>query len=607
MLFDINFSSSKDALLIWSINVIKLSQVLEKLKKAFCNCIRQLKPHILKEERKRGAPIYTALVIDVDNMIIWYFSILIVANWLDFGQSEFLWGAATAAYQVEGAIQEDGRGACIWDTFCALPGRINNGDTGNIAADSYHHLEDDVQLIKNLGLNSFRFSLSWSRILPNGYGPINLSGIAHYSHFIDLLIAAGVQPMVTLYHWDLPQFLESEYAGWLNASRIEEDFVAYADVCFNAFGDRVKLWTTINEPWTASLLGYGTGDFAPGRCSNRSKCAFGDSSTEVYTVGHNMLNAHAAAVQLYRERYQSTQGGKIGIVLNLDFAEPANSDLLADIIAANRMNEFTLGWFGDPIFLGKGYPSSMLHLVGSRLPRFTPAQSKRLHNSVDFLALNSYSMKYAAAADKSSFGVTDSDWQSDQRSTTSMRNSKGKLGGEPAASTWLVVAPEAFRKVLNWVKFRYNNPDVYITENGVDVPGENMSSVPLVLQDEFRINYYQQYLGEVYGAMSAGANIRGYYAWSLIDNFEWKDGYSCRFGLHYVNYSTPMRTRIAKKSAMWYRDWVHESRRTGKPAISYTHDDDTDSRYQRGLFSTWWEYWGHSLMRIPFLPANVDL
>jgi len=399
---------------------------------------------------------------DVSRMIILPCFLFILLAQACFCTEDFLWGTATAAYQVEGASTVDGRGACIWDTFCALPGRIANNDNGTVAADAYHHVEEDVSLMRQMGMNSYRFSLSWSRIMPEGRGQVNHLGIAHYSRLIDLLVAANIQPLVTLYHWDLPQALETEYSGWLNAENIERDFVAYADACFSAFGDRVKMWATINEPWTFSLLGYGSGDFAPGRCSDRTKCALGDSSTESYLVGHTVLNAHAAAVELYRKRYQRAQGGKIGIVLNLDFAEPFDSENAADVAAARRMNEFTLGWFADPIFLGTGYPQSMTDYVGARLPEFTAKQAARLQGSVDFLGLNSYSMKYVKAT-SDGVGAEAGGWSADQRSSISMLNSVGASAGKMAASPWLVVAPGAFKAVLAWVARRYNNPTVYIT------------------------------------------------------------------------------------------------------------------------------------------------
>ena len=481
---------------------------------------------------------------------------------------EFLFGVATAAYQVEGAASIDGRLPSIWDSFSKLPNKTTNGDTGDIAADAYHHLEEDVALMKSMSLNSYRFSLSWSRIIPEGRGAVNALGLRYYNRLIDLLMTANITPVVTLYHWDLPLSLENEYLGWLS-SDIEIDFRAYADVCFSAFGDRVKMWTTINEPWTFSVLGYGTGDFAPGRCSDRMKCTAGNTATETYLVGHNVLNAHASVVELYRTQYQSRQQGQIGIVLNLDWAEPFNISSDVDRTAATRMNEFTFDWFADPLFFGS-YPLSMQIMVGERLPRFTQEQIKRLQGSCDFIGLNHYSMKFVEAIEpdhevslaeafNASVAWKKGGWFDDQKSMISSVDSNGNTGGLHAASPWLVVAPEAFQKVLSYVSERYNSV-IYVTENGVDVPGESQMTVQEALRDVFRINYYKQYLEQLQIAMHRGIDIKGYFAWSLLDNFEWKDGYNYRFGLNYVDYGSAQRNRTPKESAKWYKNYIETHR-----------------------------------------------
>jgi beta-glucosidase/6-phospho-beta-glucosidase/beta-galactosidase len=304
---------------------------------------------------------------------------------------KFLWGTATAAYQIEGGVNQDGRGESIWDVFSHIPGKTKNGDTGDIADDSYNRMYEDIRLMKNLGILAHRFSISWTRILPTGSGKINYLGINFYNKFIDELIRNGIEPMVTIYHWDLPQALEDEYSGWLD-KKIVTDFTNYADICFSYFGDRVKYWITINEPWTFCYLGYVTGLFAPGRCSDRKKCKKGDSSTEGYIAAHNVLNAHAAAVELYRLKYQNIQGGKIAITLNHDWSEPLTQSV-ADIDAAERKNIFSMGWFGDPIAFGH-YPQLMVDVLGSRLPTFTKEESERLKGSFDYWALNHYSTKY---------------------------------------------------------------------------------------------------------------------------------------------------------------------------------------------------------------------
>lgn len=395
----------------------------------------------------------------------------------------FLWGAATAAYQIEGATKEDGRGPSIWDTFAKLDGKVANGETGDIADDSYHKIHEDVLLMKTLGLQAYRFSISWSRILPLGYGEINQAGVDHYNTLIDAVLAAKMVPFVTLYHWDLPQGLEDKYGGLLS-EKFEADFVHYADVCFRHFGDRVKKWVTINEPWTIAYLGYATGQHAPGRCSNRKVCSTGDSSTEPYIVAHNMLNAHAAVVEHYRQRYQSPQGGEIGIVLNLDWGEPLTRDYV-DNAAAMRHNEFSLGWFADPIFFGR-YPSTMRDgttdrhangtVIRTRLPHFTTAQRDRLVGSLDFLGMNHYSTKYYVDPGYDLRGYLGQDslllpinrhqiaeggdagkgWAWDQLAYSTKYDQRGQLIGPQGESGWLNMVPWGFYDVLLYVHNRYS-------------------------------------------------------------------------------------------------------------------------------------------------------
>ena len=481
--------------------------------------------------------------------------------------SSFLWGVATAAYQIEGSTNSSGRGASIWDTFSHNPGKIANGDTGDVADGSYDRVKEDVALIKAMGLNAYRFSISWSRILPRGSladGGANYEAIQHYNFLIDELIDAGIDPMVTLYHWDLPQALEDKYAGWISPL-IEDDFRDYAEVCFTNFGDRVKKWITLNEPWTYSLMGYGTGSFAPGRCSDRSRCAKGNSSTEPYIVAHNSLNAHAAAVELYRTKYQKRQGGVIGITLNHDWAEPRRADSEADKAAAQRRNEFAMAWFLDPLTFGF-YPQSMRRLVGERLPHFSEGKRRRLTGSYDFIGLNHYSSKYYSEPLQDGSGGLgmkgqEGDWGRDQHNVESKYSEFGLLIGQQGASPWLNKVPWGLYKVLKWNTKRYTvagkpPPVLYVTENGCDVPGESTLPLPLALQDSFRIDYHRDYLAAMAEALDEGVDVRGYFAWSLLDNFEWADGYSFRFGLHYVDYSDQNLPRYPKSSAKWYASYV---------------------------------------------------
>jgi beta-glucosidase len=357
----------------------------------------------------------------------------------------FLWGVSTAAYQIEGAVKADGRKDSIWDAFASQSGKIANNENANIADDSYYRYSEDISLLKNLGVNAYRFSLSWPRIIPTGRGNVNEKAIIHYNKLIDEIVAANIEPVVTLYHWDLPQALEDQYDGLLS-SQFESDFVAYADVCFKQFGDRVKKWITINEPWTIALMGYGLGKFAPGRCSDRNQCLHGNSSTESYLVAHNLLNSHAAVVDHYRSHYQQTQVGVIGITLNHDWAEPFDTSNIDDIAAAQRRNEFGFGWFADPLFFGH-YPVSMQEAIGDRLPTFTLSQQQRLVKSLDFLGFNHYTTKYYRDCNEVIVTVTDTTnataskhsvkwggWVDDQCTIDSKYNKNGHFVGPQGES-----------------------------------------------------------------------------------------------------------------------------------------------------------------------------
>jgi len=457
----------------------------------------------------------------------------------------FFWGTATAAIQIEGAHDQDGRGPSIWDTFCANYSKCS-GDDPSVADDHYNRVNEDIRLMSAIGVNSYRMSLSWSRIFPNGTGNTNLKGIQHYQNEIDGLSEAGIQPFVTLYHWDLPQALE-DHGGWLNASTIDA-YVAYANLSFSLFSDRVFHWSTFNEPWVVAYLGYGTGGNAPGRCSNRSICDAGDSSTEPYIVAHNLLIAHARVVQLFRKHYS----GKIGIVVNSDFAYPLNPTDPLDQECAQRWLDFTCGWFADPAFKGD-YPQSMKDRIGARLPAFTEEQKAMLANSSDYFYLNHYTSVYATVLDNTT-GLTPG-WETDV-GVLSTRMRDGKPIGPRAASDWLYVVPDGMRQLLKYIKHRYNSPEIIISENGVDVPDEHNMTVAQAINDTFRIEYFGSYLTAISQAIAVDqVNVKGYFAWSLLDNFEWADGYSKRFGLHYVDYLNN-QTRHPKRSVEFYRQVI---------------------------------------------------
>ncbi|KAI4357107.1 hypothetical protein L6164_001076 [Bauhinia variegata] len=312
----------------------------------------------------------------------------------------FIFGTASSSYQYEGAAKEGGRGPSIWDTFThKYPEKIADRSNGDVAVDEYHRHKEDVGIMREMNLDAYRFSISWSRILPKGKlsGGVNQEGINYYNSLINELLANGIQPFVTLFHWDLPQTLEDEYGGLLS-SRIVDDFRDYAELCFKEFGDRVKHWITLNEPWTVSRNGYAAGNLAPGRCSawQNLNCTGGDSATEPYIVAHNQLLAHAAAVNVYRTKYQASQKGLIGITLVCHWMVPL-SDRKSDQRAAERAVDFMFGWFMDPLTTGE-YPSSMQSLVGNRLPKFSKEQSRLVKGSFDFIGVNYYTSNYAVNA-----------------------------------------------------------------------------------------------------------------------------------------------------------------------------------------------------------------
>ncbi|GAQ83224.1 Beta-glucosidase [Klebsormidium nitens] len=469
----------------------------------------------------------------------------------DMFPQDFAFGAATAAYQVEGAWNKGGRGPSIWDTFSHEPKRILGGDTGDIACDHYNRFKEDVQLIKSMGMGWYRFSISWSRVLPTGRGTVNTEGVAFYNELIDELLRQGVRPFVTLYHWDFPQALETEYGGWLNEQAVL-DFREYARVCFREFGDRVKHWLTFNEPMTFSNLGWGEGIMAPGRSSDRSRSPEGNSATEPYLVSHNVLKAHAAAVEVYRQDFKGTQNGSIGITLDSDWSEPSTS-APEDVEAAQRRLEFTFGWFADPVFRGD-YPASMRRNLGSRLPSFSPAESASLRGSVDFIGVNHYTSRWVGNGSPPESPETSSFYRDAWVDVTAFKD--GAAIGPRGASEWLYIVPWGLEKLLVWISERYGAPPIYITENGVDELNDPALPLEAALHDPTRVKYYQDYLHSVLRAISRGVDVRGYMAWSLLDNFEWMMGYSRRFGLHFVDYKNDLK-RYPKSSAKWWTSFLN--------------------------------------------------
>ncbi|KAI4333178.1 hypothetical protein L6164_018016 [Bauhinia variegata] len=416
----------------------------------------------------------------------------------------FVFGAGMAAYQSEGAANIDGRGPSIWDTFTRQhPEKIWDHSNGDVADDFYHKYKGDIQLMKKIGLDSFRFSISWSRIFPKGKGKINDLGVKFYNNLIDELLSNGITPFVTLFHWDLPQALEDEYGGFLSP-KIVRDYRDFTEFCFKTFGDRVKRWVTLNEPLSYSLNGYNGGTFAPGRCSNYvGNCTAGNSATEPYIVAHHLLLAHAAAVRVYKTKYQAHQKGQIGITLVTHWFEPKFNSI-ADRQAASRAIDFFFGWFAHPITYGD-YPQSMRSLVAARLPRFSKVQSQILKGSYDFLGVNYYTTYYAENAPLTSNSVNRS-YYVDMQSN---------LGGVAEA----------------------NNETKPIRE---------------AIKDGIRIRYYDGHLKSLLQAIKDGVKVKGYYAWSFFDDFEWDAGYTVRFGITYVDFKNKAK-RYLKYSAYWLK------------------------------------------------------
>uniref|UniRef100_A0AAU8GV38 Beta-glucosidase 6 n=1 Tax=Anoectochilus roxburghii TaxID=569774 RepID=A0AAU8GV38_9ASPA len=467
----------------------------------------------------------------------------------------FVFGTASSAYQYEGAVHEDGRGPTVWDKFAHSFGKVIDFSNADVAVDQYHRFEEDVQLMADMGMDAYRFSIAWSRIFPNGTGQINHAGVDYYNKLINALLAKGIKPYVTLFHWDLPQALEDRYKGWIDP-QIINDFATYADTCFKEFGDRVKYWITFNEPHTVAIQGYDVGLQAPGHCSIllHLLCRGGNSATEPYLVAHNILLSHATIVKIYKSKYKAVQKGSIGISFDVMWFEPM-SNSPKDIAATQRALDFQFGWFIDPIFFGE-YPSSMRERVGDRLPKFSPSDSAMVKGSLDFVGINHYTTYYTAENSTNLIGVLLNDTLADS-GTISLPFKDFKPIGDKASSIWLYIVPRGMRSLMNYIKEKYGNPPVIITENGMDDSNNPFVSIKDALKDDKRISYHDEYLGNLSAAIrDDGCDVRGYFVWSLLDNWEWAAGYTSRFGLYFVDYKDNLK-RYPKNSVQWFKSLLN--------------------------------------------------
>ncbi|XP_058070349.1 beta-glucosidase 6 [Magnolia sinica] len=469
----------------------------------------------------------------------------------------FVFGTASSAYQYEGAVKEDGRGSTVWDGFAHSFGKVIDFSNADVAVDQYHRYTEDIQLMKDMGMDAYRFSIAWSRIFPNGTGQINQAGVDHYNNLINALIAKGIEPYVTLYHWDLPQALADKYNGWVN-HQIIKDFANYAETCFQKFGDRVKHWITFNEPHTFAIQGYDVGLQAPGRCSIllRLFCSAGNSATEPYLVGHNVLLSHGTVVEIYRTKYKPKQKGTLGISLDVMWFEPM-TNTPADIDAAQRAQDFQFGWFMDPLFFGD-YPTSMRNRVGNRLPRFSAAEAALIKGSLDFVGVNHYTTYYAKQNSTDIIGVLLNDTLADSGAVTLPFKGTNAIG-DRASSIWLYIVPRGIRSLMNYIKNKYGNPPVFITENGMDDSNNPFISIKDALKDEKRIKYHNDYLSNLSASIRTdGCDVKGYFVWSLLDNWEWAAGYTSRFGLYFVDYKDKLK-RYPKDSVQWFKTLLNST------------------------------------------------
>jgi len=437
---------------------------------------------------------------------------------------DFLWGAATASYQIEGAAHEDGRGESVWDRFCATPGKVRNGDSGEQACDFYHRYRDDVALMKELGLDAFRFSIAWPRIVPSGRGAINQAGLDFYDRLVDELLAQDIEPFATLFHWDTPQPLE-DAGGWPSRATAEA-FAEYTEAVVRRLGDRVNHWITHNEPWVHAWIGHSWGVHAPGRTSEADAVA----------AAHHLLLSHGWAVDIIRA---AAPGAQVGITLNLAHSYPA-SESPEDEAAAWQVDGEANRWFLDPLFRG-AYPPDLLERNELVVPVLQDGDLATISAPTDFLGVNNY------------FRFVVSSGADGPRMERVEESQHTDMGWE--------VYPDGLHQLLVRVARDYSPPAIYVTENGAAFGDVRVHDGHV--HDPERTAYLDTHIDAVRRAVADGAPVKGYFVWSLLDNFEWAYGYSKRFGIIYIDY--PTLERVPKDSYYWYRDFISARARTPSP------------------------------------------
>ena len=442
---------------------------------------------------------------------------------------DFLWGAATSAYQIEGAVHEDGRAPSVWDRFATMPGATYQSETGEMAADHYHHMEDDVALMADLNLNAYRFSLSWPRILPRGTGSVNERGLDFYDRLVDALLARGIQPLATLYHWDLPLALQDR-GGWLNRDTAYA-FADYAEVVAHRLGDRVQWWLTHNEPWCSAYLGFAVGIHAPGLRDKQLAAG----------AGHHILLSHGLSVPRLRAHLSSQ--AQVGIALDF-YPVYAADDSPETLLAVKRADAFRNRWFLDPIFRGH-YPDGLFTDMGVTPPLMREDDFSIIAFPIDFLGVNYYSRMLVRRSENA-------EAREEQTAHSSNFEAIERIPGASYTEMGWEIFPDGLANILTRIQREYAPKAMVVTESGAafnDYWDGNDQ-----IHDQQRIDYLQEHIHTVAEVIRQGVPIKGYVVWSFLDNFEWSEGYRKRFGLVYVDY--PTQRRIIKDSGHWYASFV---------------------------------------------------